>query len=139
MLKDILNEEKNMRQNDISVNLLNQKYIYIRFTFYNKTIENNDFRNDLITWLGSYEEMENQIDVIGDRFYYLLKGYKTETTLKHYNIYDSAFSSIYGKLYNTVRNNNDLKFEMKTYRDFIEYVKGFFNKNKNYVEIEPST
>ena len=139
MLKDILNEEKNMRQNDISVNLLNQKYIYIRFTFYNKTIENNDFRNDLITWLGSYEEMENQIDVIGDRFYYLLKGYKTETTLKHYNIYDSAFSSIYGKLYNTVRNNNDLKFEMKTYRDFIEYIKGFFNKNKNYVEIEPST
>ena len=139
ILIDILNEEDNMRQNDIAVNLLNQKYIYIRYTFYDKTIENNDFRNYLITWLENYEEMENKIDVIGDRFYYLLKGYKTETTLKHYNIYDSAFSSIYGKLYSTVKDNNDLKFEMKTYQDFTEYIKGFINKNKYYVEIEPVT
>ena len=137
MLVDILSHEKNMIQNNISVYTVNQKYIYLRYMFKNRIIENLDFRNKLIKWLENFKDMENQVDVIGDRFYYLLKGYKTQTALKHNNMYESAFASIYGKLYDNFGNNSALNFTMEKYEDFIDYIKGYFDSNKYYVEIEP--
>ena len=138
MLVDILSKEKNMVENGIIPNTVNQKYIYLRYTFNfkNKIIENIEFRKKLIKWLEENEDMKNQVDVIGDRFYYLLKGYKTQTALKHYNIYDSAYNSIYGKLYDNFGNNSDLNFTMEKYGDFVDYIHGYFEENKNYVEIE---
>ena len=135
MLIYILSKDRNIIKNDISIISLEKTDIYLGFTFKNGIIENKKFMNDIIEWLEENEEMGKNVDVIGDRFYYLLKGYKKIKSLKHYNIIDSAISISDDNLYKTVKNNNILEFTFDEYQLFIKEIKKYINSGVFFVEI----
>ena len=74
MLIDILNKNYNYFQRDIEIIKIAQTYIYLGYVFYNEPMENRDLMNKIIEWLEENDKMNKKVDVIGDKFYYFLKG-----------------------------------------------------------------
>ena len=135
MLKEILSDDDDFKNNGISIYRWDQKKIFAQFEFSKNVMENNKFMDYIIERLDKNTKMKEKVDVIGDRFYYLFKGYKKTTSLKHYNMIDSAWSISYTKLFNTIYDNDITDFEIKDYRKFIEEIKKYIKKDKHYVEI----
>ena len=135
MLNNILSDDDDFKNNGISIYNWKQKKIFAQFSFSKNVMENNKFMDYIIDRLNKNTKMEEQVDVIGDRFYYLFKGYKKETSLKHYNMIDSAWSLSYTKLFDTVYDNDVMDFEIKDYKTFIEEIKKYIKHDKHYVEI----
>ena len=67
---------------------MNQKSVYLLFYFNNETINNEEFIINLKLWLEKNKEMEEDVDIIGDKFYYVFKGIKKVISLKHNNMID---------------------------------------------------
>ena len=135
ILTDILSKDKNLIENDISIELLNQKSVYLLFYFNNETINNEDFIKNLKLWLEKNKEMEEDVDIIGDKFYYVFKGIKKVISLKHNNMIDCGVKSSYSKLYHNEDNNNDLNFSMENYQEFVKYFDDNLNPKTYFVEI----
>ena len=133
MLEDILRNDKKFK--DIRIILEKQTYIYIGYIFYNEVIENNQFMKNIITRLKENEEMRSHIDVIGDRFYYLLKGYKKIKSLKHYNMVDSGRSIAFDNIYKTIGDNNINEFNLESYDEFIQEIEKLIYQGIPYIEI----
>lgn len=138
LLRNIFSEMPNMVEKNIVVYLLSQKYIYLRFSYpKDLIIPNDEFMDNLTNWLDQYNEMKKTVDVIGDRFYYQLKGNKIKKAITHFNVNTSAFHSIYATLYDDPRNNNKLNFNMDKYEDFVDEIKKYIHSGKSYVDIYP--
>ena len=135
ILTDILSKDKNLIENDISIELLNQKSVYLLFYFNNETINNEEFIKNLKLWLEEHKEMEEEVDIIGDKFYYVFKGIKKVISLKHNNMIDCGVKSSYSKLYHNEDNNNDLNFSMENYQEFVKYFDDNLNPKTYFVEI----
>ena len=135
ILTDILSKDKNLIKNDISIELLNQKSVYLLFYFNNETINNEEFIKNLKKWLEEHKEMEEDVDIIGDKFYYVFKGIKKVISLKHNNMIDCGVKSSYSKLYHNEDNNNDLNFSMENYQEFVKYFDDNLNPETYFVEI----
>ncbi len=82
--------------------------------------------------------MTKPVDIIGGRFYYILKGYKTKTGIKHNNMYDSASLLTYNILYKINKESNDgLNFDIKEYKDYIEEIRKFIKLDIKYIDVFP--
>ena len=139
MLINILTKNNNFMKKIRRFHNFNQKYIFLLFIFRNGSLEKNEqFLNDTIKWLNESESMTKEVDIIGDRFYYLLKSHKRLISIKHDNMIDSALTITYNTLYNIhIDDNNDLDFEMEEYQDFFDEITKYINPNANYIDIIP--
>ena len=139
MLINILTKNNNFMKKIRRFHNFNQKYIFLLFIFRNGSLEKNEqFLNDTIKWLNESESMTKEVDIIGDRFYYLLKSHKRLISIKHDNMIDSALTITYNTLYNIhIDDNNDLNFEMEEYQDFFDEITKYINPNANYIDIIP--
>ena len=82
MLIDILRNNYNFFQSDIEIIAIGQTYIYLGYVFKNEPMENRDLMNKIIEWLEENDKMNKKVDVIGDKFYYFLNGYKKNIKFK---------------------------------------------------------
>ena len=137
MLMDILNKNYNFFQRDIEIIKIAQTYIYLGYVFYNEPMENRDLMNKIIEWLEENDKMNKKVDVIGDKFYYFLKGYKKIKSLKHYNMVDSAKHNTLDHLYNTHEDNNIFELNIKKYDTFIEEIKKLVYSDIPFIKIFP--
>ena len=138
MLKYILKDDSNFGDNVKSFRHFNQKNIFLLYVLKNEIIDNDQFMNNIIKWLNNNKEMTNKVDVIGDRFYYLLDSFKKVTAIKHYNMIDSAWSITYDTLYNIkLEDNSGLNFKMEKYQDFIDEIKNLIKPGEKYIDIIP--
>ena len=133
MLENILRNDKKFK--DIKIILLKRTYIYIGYIFYNEVIENNQFMKNIIILLKENKEMRSEVDVIDDRFYYLLNGYKKIKSLKHYNMVDSGRSIALDNIYKTFSDNNIIKFNLESYDEFIQEIEKLIYQGIPYIEI----
>ena len=138
MLIDILTKNVNFTDYDISITRIKQSYIYIGYIFKKKVIENKVFMKYIIDWLNETNNMREPVDVIGDRFYYFLKGFKKLSSLKHDNMVDSAWNIALDAIYNTVRDNDISEFNLESYDAFIEEIKKYIYSSIPYIEIVPA-
>ena len=92
---------------------------------------------NIIDWLKENNKMRDPVDVIGDRFYYFLKGFKKLSSLKHYNMVDSAVNIALDAIYNTVRDNDISEFNLESYDDFIKEIEKYVYSSIPYIEIVP--
>jgi len=136
MLIYILRKNKDFKNFYLSLILVQQTYIYLGFIFKNKTMENGELMNKIIEWLNKEKDnMDDKVDVIGDKFYYFFKGFKKIKSMKHYNIYISGSENTFDHVYNTHDDNNILEFEIKKYENFIEEVRKLIYPNIPYIKI----
>ena len=135
MLVNILKNDANFINTGVTISTLKKTNIYLIYHLKDKSIENSELIYNIFNCLNNNAEMTKTIDVIGDKFYYLLKGYKQITRLKHYNIYDSAWSWAYDLLYGSYNTNDNLKFNMNDYKVFIDYMKELIKINEPYIDL----
>ena len=120
----------------VSLSTISQNDIYLRYTFENQdnSINNMHFIDYLIDSLENNIDMTKDVDVIGDRFYYLLRNYKKDSTIKHDTLRQSAISSSYANLYKTSSDNSILGFNMDNYKKFVDYVRTIMKSDAPYIE-----
>ena len=120
----------------VSLSTIYQNDIYLRYTFENQdnSINNMHFIDYLIDSLENNIDMKKDVDVIGDRFYYLLRNYKKDSTIKHDTLRQSAISSSYANLYKTSSDNSILGFNMDNYKKFVDYVRTIMKSDAPYIE-----
>ena len=135
MLVNILKNDANFINTGVTISTLKKMNIYLIYHLKDKSIENSELIYNIFNCLNNNSEMTKTMDVIGDKFYYLLKGYKQITRLKHYNIYDSAWSWAYDLLYGSYNTNDNLKFDMNDYKVFIDYMKELIKINEPYIDL----
>ena len=137
MLINILEHNSTFKENINLVRNYEQNYIYILFLLKRRTtIENTEFMNNINRILSGIEDMNLTVDLIGDRFYYFLNGFKNFAAVKHTNLFESAWWIAYDKLYKReVEGNNDLNFQMDNYQDFLDEIKRHINKDTKYIDI----
>ena len=132
---DILANVEKIENKKISMFILRQKYIYIRFLFQDDVIENNRFMRNIIYWLQEDEKLEEPVDIIGDRFYYLLKGYKKEKSLGHTTMIEGAWFFGNYHLLRVKNDNNISDLNIEDYKSFVEEMKKYIKQGIPFVEI----
>ena len=135
MLIDILSRNENFINYNIEIIKVQQNFIFMGYIFKNEKLENDELMDKIIVWLKEDDKMNKKVDVIGDKFYYFLKGYIKIKSLKHYNMVDSALENTYDHLYNTHEDNNILEFEIKNYKNFIDEIRKFIYSGIPFVKI----
>ena len=137
MLKDILMKDQNFTKIIYRFSCISQKNIVLSFIFHRDSLmENVPFINNTFKLLIDNENMTKPVDIIGGRFYYILKGYKTKTGIKHNNMYDSASLLTYNILYKINKESNDgLNFDIKEYKDYIEEIRKFIKLDIKYIDV----
>ena len=135
MLIDILSRNENFINSNIEIIKVQQNFIFMGYIFKNEKLENDELMDKIIVWLKEDDKMNKKVDVIGDKFYYFLKGYIKIKSLKHYNMVDSALENTYDHLYNTHEDNNILEFEIKNYENFIDEIRKFIYSGIPFVKI----
>ena len=135
MLEDILNNETHFNKDfNCSIDTLKLKNIYLILQLNEKKRDNEDFIKGIFDYLDNKANMTAPVDVIGDRFYYLFEGYKKISSLKHYNMVDSAWASAYDLFYSSKQHNN-VTIELKEYEDFKKKIRELINLNDPYIEM----
>ena len=135
MLIDILNNNELFNKYILSIISIKQTNIYLGFIFKNEIISHSLFLKNIKDWLQKNVKMKEKVDVIGDKFYYFLKGFKKIKSIKHYNMVDSAISAVLNNIYKTNIDNNILELNLDSYDIFIEEIEKLINRNINYIEI----
>ena len=95
-----------------------------------------DILRDIFRILNGNEYIRKRVDVLGDRFYYKLKGYQKLNKIRHINMYDFAWSSAYDSVYNTRDSNDNLEFKFEKYEDYIEELKKYINSDKPHIDLK---
>ena len=137
MLIDILLNNENFYKYGISINTIKQTFIYIGYTFKGEVIENNQFLRNIIIWLKENNDMRTKVDVIGDRFYYFLKGFKKMSSVEHYTLSESGWNKALDNIYKTVKDNDILEFNMNSYDIFIQEIEKYIVPGIPFIEIIP--
>lgn len=120
-------------KNGTRVEVTNQKIIYLTISF-NKSEETKEIKKNLITTVNnSKKEMMEPLDVIGGRFYYLIRNLENEYTKTPNNMEDAILALTYNQIYNRT-SVYDYKIDPDNYDEFINTIKLFFDNNENYCE-----
>ena len=91
----------------------------------------------IIDCLKANDEMYKTVDVIGDKFYYFLKGYKKQVSIVHKNIAISGGFKAYDHIYKNFKDNNLLDFNMSSYEIFIQEMEKYIYPGIPYIGIVP--
>ena len=111
----------------------NQKIIYLTISF-NKTEKTEEIIKNLITIVNkNKKEMMDPLDIIGGRFYYLIRNLENEYTKTPNNMENATLSLCYNHIYNRT-SVYDYKIDPDNYDEFNKNIKSFFNQNKYYCE-----
>ena len=119
---------------DFSVEIINQKSIYLRFFFPdNYTTENIKQRAmDIIKYIGDI--ISQPFDIFGGRYYYLVKNLENEYTKTPNDLKSAAVDFSFNQLYQRKRDDNSHKLNPEDYKNFTDTIEQFFNNNPNYIE-----
>ena len=138
MLQNILEKDSHFKNTFIYIRFFERKYIYLVFLFKKKISDTNyvKFINNISEILRGNKDMNEMVDLIGDKFYYLLKGYKKKTSINHDNMFASAWWITYDTLYERKQvDNSDLNFTMDKYQDFVDEIEKHINIQTKYIDI----
>ena len=115
-----------------------QKKIYIRFSF-TKNILNNTLEmfNNLIEFIDNDKNNYTQeLDVIGDKYYYLKKNMEEVYSKTPEAMRESAMHYSYDILYNIPENEKGFSpYKIDEYKDFNKEIKNIINQDKCYYEL----
>ena len=137
MLIDILESNENFIKYGITIDKIDQTFLYLGYIFEFGIIENNEFLRNIIVWLKENNDMRKTVDVIGDKFYYFLKGYKKLSSLRHYTLAKSGENKAFDNIYKTVKDNDILEFNMSSYDIFIQEIEKYIVPGIPFIGIVP--
>ena len=136
VLADILTDGKKFNEKiDSFIYTLKKKNIYLIYGLKEKVKNNTKFIEDIFYFLENNTTMRKEVDVIGDKFYYKLKGYKKLSALKLNTMINTAWTSAYDSFYNSSSNNDMLNFEIENYEQFIKLMKDFIKEDQPYIDL----
>ena len=126
---------KIMQERDIRITSANQKSIYVRFSFPNNgNFDTQKVKEHILQNITDKEKVYNQhVDVVGDRFYYLVKNVKDEFSKHPYSMRENALDYTYSYLYKPDSNNNYV-INNNDYKSFVDIIKNIFEKNQGFCE-----
>ena len=118
------------------VDTINQNKIYLRFTYFkgsntsdNKTVQIiNQILEKIKLDEGKYTE---DIDVIGDRYYYMIKNMENEFSRNPNNMKDFSILYSYDQLYD-MSDSKHYNIDKDDYQSFVESINQIFTENKYY-------
>ena len=136
VLADILTDEKKFNEKiDTLIYTLKKKNIYLMYQLKEKEKDNKKFIQEIFEFLENDTDMKIPVDVIGDKFYYKLEGYKKLSSLKLNTLVNTGWTSAYDSFYNSTANNDMLDFEIESYDEFIKMMKEFIKEDQPYIDI----
>ena len=113
--------------------IINQKIIYLRI-YFNETYNTKDIIEYMKKKVSdSKKSMMEPLDVIGGRFYYLIRNYENEYTKTPNNLEDAALVMSYNQIYNRTEVYN-YPIDPDNYDEFIKTINSFFEQSKYYCE-----
>ena len=135
LLKKMFEKDK-----EVVVDRINQKYIYLRFYFNNENIKNTSTLKEYILEQISQKEGEymKQIDIIGGKYYYLLKNMNNKYTENPYTMRQSAISYSFDQLYDS-HYSQSYYLDNDDYKNFTKTIKEIFLENENYCEFSSNS
>ena len=124
--------------NRISIEVINQKVIYLRISF-NKNKNSDDMIESMKRTVSeSKNAMMDSLDIIGGRFYYLIRNYENEYTKTPNNIEDAALVMTYNHIYNRTEVYN-YPIDPDDYDQFNWTINSFFEQSGKYCEFSNNT
>jgi len=123
---------EDFRKNQM-LEIINQKIIYLRI-YFNETYNTKDIIEYMKKKVSdSKKSMMEPLDVIGYRFYYLIRNYENEYTKTPNNLEDAALVMSYNQIYNRTEVYN-YPIDPDNYDEFIKTINSFFEQSKYYCE-----
>ncbi len=117
----------------IWLEVTNQKIIYLRISFH-KDNDTKVIKKILMKTVNDKKEnMMKPLDIIGGRFYYLIRNLENKYTKTPDNIEDATLALTYDQIYNRTC-VHDYKIDPDNYDVFNNTISSFFNQNQNYCE-----
>ena len=118
------------------VDTINQNKIYLRFTYfkgsnisYNNTLQ---LINQILEKIGEDQgKYKENIDVIGDRYYYMIKNMENEFSRNPNNMKDFSILYSYDQLYD-MGDSKHYNIDKDDYKSFVESINQIFTENKYY-------
>ena len=134
MLSRIMQED---RRGHIYVEVMNQKYVYLRFNFLNIVYNSTEqVKQYIINRIGKIKEnITEPIDVLGGRFYHLVKNMEIEYTKNPTDLKSAALEYSYNQVYKRDRTDKAYKIDTNDdYDKFKDIIINLFENYKYYVE-----
>ena len=136
MLVDILINDTNYNENiDFWIYSLKLKNIFLVFKLKDKEQNYDNLIDNIFDYLENNVELTEPVDVIGDKFYYFFRGFKTISELKHYNLVDSAWGAAYDLFYSSKQHNNVTNLNFNRYEDFVTKIKTIINITDPFINV----
>ena len=136
MLVDILINDTNYNENiDFWIYSLKLKNIFLVFKLKDKEQNYDNLIDNIFDYLENNTELTEPVDVIGDKFYYFFRGFKTISELKHYNLVDSAWGAAYDLFYSSKQHNNVTNLNFNRYEDFVTKIKTIINITDPFINV----
>ena len=129
--------KKIFQQRGIIIDSINQKTIYLRLSFRknDRLNDTSQVKKEIINQIDITErDYTKQVDVIGDRYYYLVKNEENENSKNPYSMKDNAIGKSYAQLYEFFT-EFEYKIDRNNYKSFKKIIEIIFNKNKDYYEL----
>ena len=121
---------------NITLEILKQRYIYLRI-IYKKNMNYNS--KNITKYLSEKIEKSNindPVDIIGDRFYYILKNTQYVIAEKHEDLKTSALTKLLENIYERQFDpDKNIYFDIE-FDKFIQYIIQFDHELPNYIEFE---
>ena len=130
-------QDNRRRNSNINLEVMNQKYIYLRFSYpeNNSTEEIKNYILGIINDKNITEDITKDIDIFGGRFYYLVKNMEISFTKNPNDLRNAALEFSYNQVYNRVRTDDTYKISTSdNYKKFKDIIEKFFNDYPEYVE-----
>jgi hypothetical protein len=122
----------------ILLEIINQKIIYLRI-YFNQNNNTKDIIESMKKMVSdSKKAMMDPLDVIGGRFYYLIRNYENEYTKTPNNLEDAALTMSYNQIYNRTEVYN-YPIDPDDYDEFNRNINSFFKQSGNYCEFSNNT
>ena len=118
---------------------INQNNIYLRLSYPKGQYDNTSvFKKSIINYINaSKTNYTNALDIVGDRYYYLIKNMENEYSKTPYTMRQSGLSFSYDQIYN-LYNVSSYKLNIDDYDNFTNTIKEIFNKDDYYCEFSNS-
>ena len=127
-----INRDFNTRYR-INMEVINQKIIYLRISF-NKNYNSKDIIESMKETINkSKNNMTKPLDIIGGRFYYLIRNYENEYNKTPNGIEEAALAMTYNQIYNRTEVYN-YPIDPDNYDEFNRIINSFFEQSGHYVE-----
>ena len=112
-----------------------QQKIYLSFSFNKRDFKDtSELKERIIDDIKNITNKTQHVDVVGDKYYYIMKNVESEYSNKTYTMKEMAMEYSYYKLYNLKENfpYDISKYDYNSFKDAIVHI---FDNNKNFYEL----